>query len=763
MRCFRAVRMMQGSQWLLGAATVALCLPAAALAQPGTAPVDPSEAGQRDTIVVIGTREDARLSTGSAIVIDAADLEKFEYANIHSVLRSAPGVYVREEDGVGTFPRIGIRASSSGRSDRIAIMEDGIPAAMSLYANNSAYYFPSAGRMSGVEVLKGPEILRYGPQTTSGAINLLSTRIPDDPSGFVNAEIGDWDTRRVHGWAGGTFGQFGVLVETYQHRTDGFHKIDRSDRTAGNNVREYMAKLRWSAPDGAAIQQQLDLKLFKGDNAADVSYVGLTDADFKRNPNRRYGLTELERMNQGRRSASLQHQIYVTPDISLVSTGYVNKTFRNYRRVNQINGISLSTSDGITQRVNRGEGFGGLTAAQLQGILDGTQDTTHANGIRYGLNYQSFISKGLSFEGRARVSTGGIEHELMGGVRFHKDVAKNTATLSNPVYRQVNGSLAAVSPGTPATPNEGYSKATSFWIADRIRVGDLILLPILRHEDIRSVANVAVPTGNRNKLKKTTWGVGLNYEAGDQWTMLAGVHKGFAPPASSATLGSKGEQSTNFEGGIRFRGGGLGIDVIGFYTDYDNSVRTCLFANPCQNPVPGGPNIVDGFQEAGAKKVYGLEVGVHGNILEGDGFRLPVVLAYTLTDGEYTREARNPDGTPASGVRKGDVLDYTPRHIGRLQIGVSHDAGFEFNVAFNYQDGACATTTCGRTGVDTRFLKTQSLFTTDLSASYALTESVDLYARVENLFDEQRITHRGADGARGNPGRYIGGGLRVNF
>lgn len=748
---FRTTRAAAVFRLLAGAAMVA-CLPATALAQKGSESPQPVQLAQLDTIVVIGTKEDARLATGSAVVIDTADLEKFEYANVHSILRSAPGVYVREEDGVGTFPRIGIRASSSGRSDRISIMEDGIPAAMSVYANNSAYYFPTAGRMSGIEVLKGPEILRYGPQTTSGAINLLSTPIPDSPSGFLNAEVGDWDTRRIHSWVGGTFGQFGVLVETYQHRTDGFHKIDRSDRTAGNNIREYMAKLRWRAPDDAPIQQQIDLKLFKGDNDADVSYVGLTDADFRRNPNRRYGLTELERMDQGRRSVSLQHQIQFTPEISLVSTGYVTKTFRNYRRVNQINGLNLSTTSGITALINRGQGSGGLTADQLQAILDGTMGTTHANGVRYGLNYQTFISKGLSFEGRALFSTGGIEHELMGGVRFHKDTTKNTATLSNPVYQQINGSLVAASPGTAATPGEGYAKATSFWIADRIRVGDLIVLPLLRHEDIKSLADIARPTGPRNSLKKTTWGVGLNYEISDQWTVLAGIHKGFAPPGSGVAMGVKGEESTNVEGGVRFRNGGFGVDVIGFYTDYSNALRNCIVANPCT----GGR--VDGVQQDGAKEVHGLEVLAYGNLFEGGGLRIPVQLAYTFTDGEYSSAA---DG--GTGVQKGDVLDNTPRHIGRFQLGLDHDAGFHFNVALNYQDRACATTTCGRSGVDTRFLRTQSLFTTDLSASYALTSAVDIYARVENIFDNQRITHRGADGARGNPGRYIGGGLRVNF
>ena len=206
-------------------------------------------------VVVIGTREQARLATGSAYVIRSEELRQFEFTNVHSILRSVPGVYLREEDGLGTFPRIGIRASSSGRSDRISILEDGIPAAMAPYANTSAYYFPAVGRMSSVEVLKGPEVLRYGPQTTSGAINLLSTPIPESPTGFVNVELGAWDTRKVHTWAGGTLGQFGFLVEAYPHRTDGFQRIDRSTRTAGNDIADYLLKLRWKRDASAARPQ----------------------------------------------------------------------------------------------------------------------------------------------------------------------------------------------------------------------------------------------------------------------------------------------------------------------------------------------------------------------------------------------------------------------------------------------------------------------------------------------------------------------------
>lgn len=734
---------------LCGAAALALWAPAALAADEAVVTAEADQAvpaAQVDPVIVIGTRQDARLSTGSAVVIDSEELEAFEFTNIHSVLRSAPGVYVREEDGLGIFPRIGVRASASGRSDRISIMEDGIPAAMAPYANTSAYYFPSAGRMSGVEVLKGPEILRYGPQTTSGAINLLSTPIPDAPSGFVNAELGEWGTQRAHAWAGGTFGQFGVLAEVNRHQTDGFQRIDRSNRTAGYDLAEYMLKLRWRSPEGAGFRQQVDLKLFKGDNDADVSYLGLTDADFRADPDRRYGLSELERMSQGREAITLQHQAIFTPNLSLTTTIYRTETYRNYTRLNQINGIGVGGS-GITSQINRGA----ANAAFLQGILDGTQDTTHANGVRYGNNFQSFVSDGLQLEGRAVFSTGPFQHELMGGVRRHEDSTRNTATISNVSYRQVNGSL-ALSGTTAGTPNRGVAEATSFWIADRIRYGNLIILPLIRHEDIETRANIAVPTSARNSLTKTTWGLGLNYQLSDRWTVLGGVHQGFAPPGNGAVEGSRGEESTNFEGGLRFRNDRVSLDVIGFFTDYDNALRTCMVANPCAD------GSIEGSQQDGAKEVYGVEVSLSADLYEGEGFRIPALLAYTYTDGEFTRAA---DVT--GGVQQGDVLDYTPRNIGRILVGLDHDAGFNVNLALNYSDGACINTTCGRVGVDTRFLRTQSLFTADLSGAYDLTDKVEIYARAENLFDERRITHRGADGARGNPGRYLGAGLRVRF
>jgi Fe(3+) dicitrate transport protein len=520
--------------------------------------------------------------------------------------------------------------------------------------------------------------------------------------------------------------------------------------------------VRWTSAPNARYQQQLDLKLQYDEELIDVSYLGQTDADFREDPSRRYGLSELERMDRGRRAASLRHQFQFSANHELETVAYWTRTYRYYNRLNQINGVNLG---GVTDIINNG----GPNADLLHGILRGTADTTHANGVRYGHNHQRFTFQGVQIQSRNLFNTGAFEHELTSGVGYIEETPENAVKgLSNSFYQQVNGSL-VFQRTDPAVPTEGELKALSFWIADRITVGALTLLPAIRHERIDSKANIAsdaTPAQHAaratNELNKTTLGLGATFALSERWTLLGGVHEGFAPPGNGVGPGTKGEESLNYEAGVRYRNAQFAVDAIGFYSDYTNTLRQCMFANPCPNPLPGGAPIVDGsVQRTGAKEVYGVELSAVADLYRGAAIAVPLRLSYTYTDGEYHGGSDLP-----TGVQKGDVIEYTPKHAASLQLGMegfARHGGWNAYAALNFTDSSYTDNSAGRAGVDPRFLMTESLFTVDLVAAYPITPSVAIYARVDNVFDEQKITHRGADGARGNASRWTSLGLKLRF
>jgi hypothetical protein len=141
---------------------------------------------------MIGDPMDGTAIPGSAFLLRAADVKsrRMAFDNIHDVLRLVPGVNVQDEEGFGLRPHIGLRGAGAERSGSVTLMEDGVLAAPAPYAAPAAYYFPATGRMEGVEVRKGASQVRYGPRTLGGAVNLLSTSIPEERSWHADVSGG---------------------------------------------------------------------------------------------------------------------------------------------------------------------------------------------------------------------------------------------------------------------------------------------------------------------------------------------------------------------------------------------------------------------------------------------------------------------------------------------------------------------------------------------------------------------------------------------
>ncbi|MFT5433984.1 MAG: Fe(3+) dicitrate transport protein, partial [Myxococcota bacterium] len=80
---------------------------------------------------------------GSVHHVGEGELEQLEYDDPNAILYTVPGVYIRQEDGYGLRPNIGLRGTNPERSKKVTLMEDGLLFGPAPYSAPAAYYFPA--------------------------------------------------------------------------------------------------------------------------------------------------------------------------------------------------------------------------------------------------------------------------------------------------------------------------------------------------------------------------------------------------------------------------------------------------------------------------------------------------------------------------------------------------------------------------------------------------------------------------------------------
>ncbi|SHF32249.1 Fe(3+) dicitrate transport protein [Microbulbifer donghaiensis] len=703
--------------------------------------VSPAIAQERDarleTISVIGDADSIPKLPGSAHLIDAEELAKFEFVDINRMVRAVPGVYITEEDGYGLRPNIGIRGASGGRSGKISLMEDGVLVAPAPYSGPEAYYFPTAGRLDSIEVLKGPGTLKYGPFTVGGAVNMLSTPIPAATAGMVQLEAGQYGETRLHGHYGAVTDNTGWLLETHQQYADGFRDIDGGD-SADIAKEDYLLKGRLSSAADATYRQQLDIKLQYSEEESGMSYLGLTDADFDRDPNRRYGISALDEMQNRHSAVQLNHSIQLSDAFTINSQAYYNKFKRDWFKV----GLG-----GLIDAANAGD-------SDAQAILDGEMD--YDFGIKH--NNRQYEARGVQISADWQFQTGGLSHDMTFGVRRHRDEVDRYQPTED--YRQVSGDLVFQGISLPSASNNRVEEAdaTSFFAYDEIQLAEkLVLTAALRYEDVetqqkryddpdRTSGNITAS----NQVDEWLPGLGLVYDVSEAWSLLAGVHRGFAPPGGGAEEGQGPELSTNYEWGARYYSDSLSAEIIAFFSDYENAIQNCSVAVPCDNGADSGT-----FQ-LGEAEIKGLEAAFGSEWVLTNGWSLPLRASYTYTDAEITKDSDGGD------LLAGDNLAYLPENVFALSAGLDSGAAWRLNLTAAYQDEMCVSTECNRGNTD-QFDYTESLWVLDAVAHYDFSEDLSGYLKVDNLFDEQAIVNRGPDGARANRPRTATLGMKFAF
>lgn len=715
-----------------------------------------------EEITIVGTQTNEKQVSGAAQYLGAAQLEQQTYSDIQRVLRQVPGVSLQIEDGYGLRPNISIRGVATERSGRITLLEDNILISPAPYSAPSAYYFPTAGRMHAVEILKGPSAIKQGPYTIGGAMNMISTPIPRSASGKFMAEAAGDNTWRMHASYGNTLDNgFSYLIETHHWQSDGYQNIDSSNNKTGLDVEDYTAKLAYSRGS-----HSVELKLQYAEQLSEQSYLGLTDADFSADAFRRYGLSALDNIDTKHIQQILRYRFDISDSASLTTSAYNNEHERDWFKTEGIDfdgstsaeTFSRTSWSNLINAINAGNDLAGLSAHQMQGILDGSADTLPGS-IQLRSNAREYFSRGIQFELDWQLQTREASHEIEIGLRLHKDEEDRLQRNSN--YHQENGQLVLDDIGLLGNAGNRLQEASAraFFIQDRIEVGRWVLTPGIRLEDIdqkrtrweirngrtsdpasRSDANYRDSRENETRV----WlpGIGVLYTLTDQATLVAGIHKGFTAPSNSPNVDE--EEAINYELGLRFENAALSLESILFLSDYDNLLGECTASS-------GSDCTIGDAFNGDAATVQGLELMLSSSYLGG---RLPVSLNYTYIHSEFNSDIKDTDFF--GSVSKGDPIPYIPEHQLNLSVGYEMN-NWRSYINVSYVDEVCVRATCSN------LERTDSSLVMDLSSHYDFSENVSFYGKLENITGEEDIMGRQPYGARPNKDRTATLGVRINF
>lgn len=713
--------------WTRAAAPAAVVF----LAFTGAAHAEEPDDDSSDGTMIITAESGTTRVAGAAHVVDEKTLEQLEYTDIHQVLATVPGVYIRDEDGFGLRPNIGLRGGNSDRSAKITLLEDGVPLSPAPYAAPAAYYFPMTMRIVGVEVIKGAAAIRHGPQTIGGAINLRTRRVPVNATiAEVDTAYGAYNTLKAHGFTGYGTEQWGVLGEVAHHTSDGFKELDGGGAT-GFLRQDAMVKGRWSSDLTEEIINSVELKLSHGREVSDETYLGLTATDFEANPNRRYSASADDRMEWSRQGITVGWRLLAGEDWDLRTTVYHHRLDRTWFKVN---GFADGTS---MHDLLYTEPAGGQGAAYLE-ALRGTADSNGVGDrILKGANDRQFQNTGVTSIGHWRAAFGNVQNELEIGVRWHKDDVRRHHTQRP--FNMVDGALQQAEVERETTlDSHNDATALAVHIHDDFRVGKLTVLPGVRHERITTKTGTP-ETGPKDPETHSIWlpGVGVHVQALKVLGVFGGTHKGFSPIPPGSPEGTVPETAWNHELGIRFAHAQSSVEAVGFYSAYENMTGQCTLSGGCTDAQ------LDTQFNGGEAIVRGIETSGKQALSVGSGWTVALDASYAWTDARFAADFLSQ--FPQFGsVESGDILPYVPVHQGSGAVVFEHDRG----QVVTRLSGRSSMRNSAGSDDEPDAQQIPAHHSLDMAAELRINQHFTLYGNVTNLTDKQTIASWRPFGAR---------------
>lgn len=679
----------------------------------------------------------------SVNILTQEELFESHVFNVNEALRKVPGVNVRDEEGFGMRPNIGIRGMNPTRSTKTLLLEDGIPLSYAPYGDNASYYHPPIERFASIEVLKGPEQIKYGPQTISGTINYLTPNPPSKPGGYLSFTGGTREFYDGHFNYGGTWGDLGGLVDITHKESEGARDNTHSD------INDFNIKGIYDIDNRNALT--LRANYFQEDSQ--LTYSGITDAEM-RNFGIRYNPFKNDTMKTDRWGTSLTHQFSFNNDVTLTTNAYWSHFHRDWWRQ------SSTTTD--TQCNASSPGF---STNRLNGISVNPDACNSTQG-----RLRDYYTYGVEPRLHANHKMLGIDNELDMGFRAHFE--EQYRTQENATSPTPGG------PSVLAEKSERFTDAYSGFFQNKFILGDWSLTPGVRIEHIDfsrrtlwdNTLKINVDRTGKTSLTEILPAFGTAYSPNDKFTTYFGFHGGFAPPRAEDSIDNNGtlvdvgpEKSWNYEVGIRTKPyTGAKLDAALFRADFkqQNAVGSIAGGN---TPLAAGEALYEGA-ELLARQDFGPLFDSDHNVY--------FQAAYTWVGTAEMTSAFRCLATPGCGnaLSRGDYIGnrmpYSPEHNLTTTIGYSHISGFDIHLETVYvgkQFSDFANTVAVPANGNGQIGEIDDYVVLNVATTYhAKPINTDFFVSLKNLLDETYIVDRTRGILPGSP-RLVQAGFKVNF
>jgi len=670
-----------------------------------------------------GTPEALETTAGSIETIDKYTLEKARVFNFSEALRKVSGVNVRDEEGFGLRPNIGIRGTNPTRSTKILLLEDGIPLAYAPYGDNASYYHPPVERFESIEVLKGAGQIEYGPVTVAGVVNYITPSPPEKTSFSLKLLGGNRDYFNGSASFGGTFGGTGILVNLTRKQGAGARENVRS------GLNDFSLKVVRPIND----KNVLTFKYSHYNEDSQITYSGLTEAEYAENPRQNPFLND--RFDLFREGFSVSHTFVFTSKASLSTNAYTSYFSRDWWRQSSNSG----------ERPNRRG-----SDSDCRGMQDLLTTCGNQGRLR---DYRIF---GIEPRFNAQFDLGKIRSDFNIGFRVHHE---------NQDRRQKNGDLPTSRDGILVENNVRQNLAVSGFIQNRFIWKNFSFTPGLRVENIKfKRINRLNETIGETELTQLIPGFGATFNAFGNTTVFAGIHRGFAPPTTADIITNNGgmvdlksELSWNYEAGIRTRPlKGVSFEAALFRTDYENQIIPASVAGGSGATVTNaGQTLHQGIEFSGQLDSSGLFK---------TGYNIYIRAAFThLTTAEFRGTRFSSISGFTNILVSGNRLPYAPKNLLTASIGYSYknfDAFVENNrIGSQFSDdlNSINPSVNGQRGL----IHAQTYW--NATANYRIEKlKSTVFVTAKNIFDKTFVVDRSRGVLPGSP-RLLQAGFTVNY